>query len=953
MTRELYLKGKVFIIKYLILIVFALFQSMPLQAASTSHAVANIDVDGGRIDLLPFLHILIDHDNILSIKDVTHSTRKNSFQTASEVGNSFGFTEATYWARFRLPASLALSDPVLLQIDFPHIDDATLFIPDGRGGFRENSVGDKKHFSTREIEHRTFLFTLPEQTEEIHTYYLRFKTEGSMVIPLLLWNSTALISEIDTSNFVFGIYYGIMLLLMLAALTFYIKFSETLFLFYAFYLFSFLIFQLTLNGFSFQYLWPNQPWLNRLGTPLFVSLVVISGLLFSGKFLQIWEHRHQRVKTLFYGLIALASTGALLALANNFALGLQIATVAGVLLPPTVLIGAISSLKQGYKPAKYFLLAWSVFLAGVMVAGLLYLGFLPHTFITNYAMQIGSTFEVLLLGYAVMSSIDVLFHQRNQATKQANKYLNQLNEELETLVEQRTTQLGDNETYLRTLIETMPDLVWLKDVNGTYQDCNSKFEDLAGLNRTEIIGKTDSDLFSTERADFMRAKDKVVIATGHPNRNEEHAYYASDDHEELIETLKTPMFAPNGKLVGILGVGRDITERRASEQAIRRSQKLSAIGQLTGGIAHDFNNILGIILGNVELLKNGAIVDPIACKQIEAINTSSHRAAELTRQLLGFSRQSGINVTVTDINALIMDMEELINRTFTAEVDIRYRLDRNQMLVEIDHGDFQDSLLNLILNARDALPNGGQLILKTCLIDLTDANRAHIPDLVPGAYVKLSVTDNGVGILPHNQEHLFEPFFTTKAQGKGTGLGLAMVFGFVERSKGYITVSSKPEFGTTFCLFFPIAPASKKLTESIAEKPACQADQKTILVVDDESALQQLAAEYLTNLDYRVLTAQNSKQALKHLYTDKSITVLFSDVLMPGGMDGYALAEQARNINPKLKVLLTTGYTSESNTRSLPRDGLQEPLLKKPYKLSEMAELIRKLSTSTDDSSAI
>ncbi len=900
------------------------------------------------MDLFPFLQILIDHDNKLSINDVAQSASNNSFQAATEIGNSFGFSKATYWVRFTMPDRLALSDPLLLQINFPHIDDATLFIPDGRGGFSEESVGDNKPFSAREFKHRTFLFALPEQTEEIRTYYLRFNTEGSMIIPLSLWNSTAFIGEIDTSNFIFGVYYGIMLLLMLAALTFYIKFSETLFLFYAFYLFSFLIFQLTLNGFSFQSFWPNQPWLNTLGTPVFISSVVISGLLFSGKFLQIWEHHHQRVKALFYGLIAFASIAALFTLANNFALGIQLATIAGVLLPPVVLIGAISSLKQGYKPAQYFLLAWSVFLIGVMVAGLLYLGFLPHTFLTNYAMQIGSTFEVILLGYAVMSRIDVLFVQRNLATKKANKYLNQLNEELETLVAERTTQLGDNETYLRTLIETLPDLVWLKDVNGIYQDCNSRFEELTGLKRPEIIGKTDYDLFKTERADFVRQKDKIVITTGHSNRNEEHAYYASDDHEELIETLKTPMFSPDGKIIGILGVGRDITERRASEQAIRRSQKLSAIGQLTGGIAHDFNNILGIILGNVELLKNGAIDDPLACKQIEAINASSLRASDLTRQLLGFSHQSEVNVNVTDINVLIMDMEELINRTFTAEVDIRYRLDRNQLLVEIDIGYFQDSLLNLILNARDALPSGGQLILETCLIELADTDRARIPDLVPGTYVKLSVTDNGEGILPENQEHLFEPFFTTKPQGEGTGLGLAMVFGFVEHSKGYITVDSKSGFGTTFCLYFPRALASKKHSQSIAEKPTSRANLKTILVVDDEVALLQLAAEYLISLGYRVLTAQNSKQALKHLYTDKSITVLFSDVLMPGGMDGYALAEQAGNINPKLNVLLTTGYTSESNTRSCTRD-LQEPLLRKPYKLSEMAERISKLSISTDE----
>jgi len=352
----------------------------------------------------------------------------------------------------------------------------------------------------------------------------------------------------------------------------------------------------------------------------------------------------------------------------------------------------------------------------------------------------------------------------------------------------------------------------------------------------------------------------------------------------------------------------DVTDRMLAEQAMRRSQKMEAVGHLTGGIAHDFNNLLGIIMGNLSLLKGQVNSDRKLLKRVAAIDGAAHRAADLVKQLLGFSRHQATDTEISDVNQLILAMSDLIDRSITPEIDVDRNLSGELWPTAINVGDFQDALLNLILNARDAMPSSGQLTIETSNCQLDAAYCSHNPSATPGDYVKLVISDTGVGIDTEQQDKIFDPFYTTKEVGKGTGLGLSMVFGFITRSHGHINIYSEFGIGTTLNLYLPRAVGQAQAENNTDQEHAVlPAGNETILVVDDEEALLELAQESLEAQGYQVLIATDGKQALERLAGDVSISLLFSDVIMPGGMNGYQLAEQATAKWPDLKVLLTSG----------------------------------------------
>jgi PAS domain S-box-containing protein len=936
------------IIKKIVLLFIFLVMSLQVFAADNAPDTININATHNKLDLQPYIQILTDPDHRLDLNDLVNSEVKNDFKPVSVVGNSFGFSKATYWVRFTLHFDKTLNDTILLQLEYPQIDNVSLFVPDGSGNFSESISGDMLPFASRKINHRSYLFQLPEHIGESRTYYLRLYTEGSMQISLSLWTASAFIGHVDATNLMFGAYFGVMLLLLLTALIAYLKVRERMFLFYAVYVSSFLLFLLSLHGFSYQYLWSESPiFASRVSSAL-MCLAIVFGLLFSGSFLQIWQGgKHPRIKHLFHALIISAILGSVMSMFGSYVIAVQFSTFVGLLTPPVVLIAAISSLIKGYKPARYFLVAFFILLLGVFVATLLEFGFMPRTFITVYAMQIGSLFEIIVLGYALMERIDRLRDQKEEALEKASSYLYQLNNGLDALVNERTKQLSERESQLRTLVQTLPDLVWWKDPDGRFMACNPKFERFLGATQDEIVGKTDYDFLDKKLADFFREKDKIAIATGKPSINEEEVIYADDGHKELLETIKTPMFSSDGNLIGVLGVARDITERRRSEQALLNAQKMEAVGQLTGGIAHDFNNILAIIIGNLSMLKRQLLADDKASKRIGAIQKSAQRAADLTRQLLSFSRNKAEKQVVTDINSVLIEMDSLIVHSVTPAIEVKHKFAKDLWLSEIDPGDFQDVVINLIINARDAMSGSGQLILQTANCTLDEKMCLLHPELRAGDYVQLAVIDDGEGISSDQQARIFEPFYTTKEQGKGTGLGLAMVFGFIKRAGGCVMVESEVGVGTIIRLYLPKCCGEVQITE-VAETDIIDEQHRgreTILVVDDEEALLELARDILEELDYRVLTASNGKQALQVLAKEPDIALMLSDVLMPGGINGYELAEAAMERYPDLKVLLASGFTSRNEIHK-GQTRFSANMLTKPYNLSALAQRVRQLLDS-------
>ncbi len=484
-------------------------------------------------------------------------------------------------------------------------------------------------------------------------------------------------------------------------------------------------------------------------------------------------------------------------------------------------------------------------------------------------------------------------------------------------------------------------IVAITDVEGTITYANDRFCKLSGYSEDELIGQNHRLLNSGDKDQAEWQEMYRVLNSGQVwhdiVRN-----MAKDGHFYWVDTTIVPFMGKDNKPRSYIAIRTDITESKKSEQALRRSQKMDALGQLTGGIAHDFNNILNIILGNLELLNKQIPDDEKTWQRVQNIHKSTMRAAELTRQLLSFSRHQAENVTTTNINQLIKEMGNLIAHSVTPQVEIEWHLANDLWSTEIAPGDFEDSLLNLVINARDALSGSGWLSIETVNTTLDDNYCENNPDIEPGDYVQLKISDCGEGMAVEQLEHIFEPFYTTKEQGKGTGLGLAMVFGFIQRSKGHINVESEQGLGTTFRLYLPRSNEAIRTVAVSREvaKEALAEGNETILVVDDEEALLELAEESLLDLGYRVLTAGNGQQALDVLTRESSIDLMISDVIMPGGINGYELAERVTADYPELKVLLASGYTEKITTReNHKRFSLN--LLAKPYSQVELAQKVR------------
>lgn len=399
-----------------------------------------------------------------------------------------------------------------------------------------------------------------------------------------------------------------------------------------------------------------------------------------------------------------------------------------------------------------------------------------------------------------------------------------------------------------------------------------------------------------------------------------------------------------GRIRLVQGAFQDITDRVSLESQLRQSQRLEAIGQLTGGISHDFNNILTVILGNADLLAEELADAPGQRALAERIAQSAQRGAELTHQLLAFARRQPLDPVALDINGFVTGMHELLQRTLGAPIRVSLDLTDDLWPAMVDPGQLESAVLNLALNARDAMPGGGQLVIRTRNAALDGQDAATRVDVEPGDYVRLSVSDTGAGIAAEHLDRLFEPFFTTKGEGKGTGLGLPMVYGFIKQSRGHITVDSAAGEGTTITLYFPRAVGSVAAPGNADvgwQDPPARGDE-TILMVEDDAMVQAFVRTQLEQLGYRVLGASNAGEALATLQTDTPVDLLFTDIVMPGGMDGAELADAATALRPALPVLFTSGYTDKPSIRD-GQPGMRSQLLCKPYRSAELARRLRQL----------
>jgi two-component system, cell cycle sensor histidine kinase and response regulator CckA len=475
--------------------------------------------------------------------------------------------------------------------------------------------------------------------------------------------------------------------------------------------------------------------------------------------------------------------------------------------------------------------------------------------------------------------------------------------------------------------------------DGRYIDVNESFLRLTGYRREEVIGRTSLELKFWERPED-RAKLVDLLEKQASVRDLEITFHTKSG-EQRTALDSADIIEIDGQKC-IIAFLTDITERKNLENQLRQAQKMEAIGRLSGGIAHDFNNLLSVILGYSDDLHEQLVDKPALRRKAEEIKKAGRRAATLTRQLLAFSRQQVLNPKVLDLNEVVVDVEKMLQRLIGEDIELSVKLDRSLGSVKADQGQIEQVIINLVVNARDAMPTGGRVMIETSNVDLDDDYARKHPPVTPGSYILLAVSDTGTGMDAETQAHIFEPFFTTKDLGKGTGLGLATTYGVVKQSGGFIWVYSELGNGTTFKIYLPRT--GKDLR---AEKPAVGLVKslrgtETILLVEDEEALRELTHEMLVTSGYTVLKAESPARALEIVRGFAGpIHLLLSDVVMPG-MSGPDLAEILVCQSPETRVLYMSGYTSHSvNLRGLVES--EAVTLQKPFTRELLLRQVRNL----------
>ncbi len=507
------------------------------------------------------------------------------------------------------------------------------------------------------------------------------------------------------------------------------------------------------------------------------------------------------------------------------------------------------------------------------------------------------------------------------------------------ITEQKKSEeaLRASEAKYRTLIENLEQNIFLKDRHMRFVAVNRMFCRQVGLPEAEILGKTDFDFYPAHLAEKYRADDRLILAEGKRLELEEQNF--TDGQLRTVRVIKTPVKDDQGRIAGVLGIFWDVTEQRALESQLRHAQKMEAVGQLAGGVAHDFNNLLTVILGNVSLVQAGLAAGDPHEELLSLTEKAALRAAELTSKLLGFSRRTTLRLESTNLIAAVEETVALLRRTFDPRINLITQISPEPGQVRADLGQINQVLMNLCLNARDAMPNGGRLSLQLENATLTEeAARTHL-DARPGEFVRLRIRDTGEGIPPEVLPHIFEPFFTTKGPGRGTGLGLAMVFGIIKQHQGWIECASQRGEGTCFDIYLPRYVAQPEPSPIPPLHTAPQPGSETVLLVDDEAMIRNLGRTTLERYGYHVLVAEDGLEALEVYRINKDrINLIVLDLTMPR-MSGKDVVEKLVEIKSDIRILLASGYSAEQVI-----DGYGDRIvgfIGKPFRPDDLARQVR------------
>jgi PAS domain S-box-containing protein len=515
----------------------------------------------------------------------------------------------------------------------------------------------------------------------------------------------------------------------------------------------------------------------------------------------------------------------------------------------------------------------------------------------------------------------------------------------QVLIHRIRRQLTDQEKMFRLISENAEDLITVVDRDGKRHYDSPGYNKLGYSSEELMAGPVPPQVHPDDREALIAARTET-FNTGIGPRVE-YRFRRKDGEWRVLESTRSPVKNNRGEIEKVVIVSRDITDRKLAEELLRRrdeqlrqSQKMEAVGRLSGGIAHDFNNLLGVIIGYSESIEYRLAPNDPLRKSAEEIRKAGERAASLTLQLLAFSRQQVLQPQILDVNALVTDMGEMLKRLIGMHIELTTNMATELGQVKAEQSQIEQVIVNLVVNARDAMPEGGKLLIETSNLDVNESLASSFPFLQPGPYVLLTVKDTGVGMDADTRRHIFEPFFTTKGPGKGTGLGLATVYGVVKQSGGGVIVDSEPGKGTTFKIYLPqtqesaLAPAP----DETATKGSMGTG--TILLVEDEEALLSLTAERLTECGYTVLSARDGMHALELAGSfNGPIHLLLTDVMMPR-MGGLSLARSMSKLRPGIRVAFMTGHAErEASFREMLRSGAES--IQKPFSHEQLIRLVQ------------
>ncbi len=523
---------------------------------------------------------------------------------------------------------------------------------------------------------------------------------------------------------------------------------------------------------------------------------------------------------------------------------------------------------------------------------------------------------------------------------------NQMTAQIQALYQ----SLRQSEAYFRSLIENALDVITVLDSEARIRFTSPSVERVLGYKPEEVTGRSALDLVSPE--DFSATFQAIQEILQHPEKTATALFRVRHQNGSwrYLEAIGRNLL-DDPAVRGFVINSRDVTERMHLEDQLRQAHKMEAIGRLAGGIAHDFNNILTIISGITGLLLARLTRQDRLYEDIEQIKQAGERAAALTRQLLAFSRKQVLKPEVINLNTVIAHLEKLLRRLISEDIELVTIPDQDLGLVKADPGQIEQVILNLVVNARDAMPAGGRITLETTNVILDETYALHHVDARPGAFVLLQVNDTGSGIKPETQARIFEPFFTTKEQGHGTGLGLATVYGIISQSGGHITVESQPGQGATFKVYLPKVDAQAEAAEMIARFQAdLSGGTETVLLVEDNDMVRELVRRVLLAHGYQVLEARHALEAL-NTYSQATVPIhlLLTDVILPGGLNGPGLAEQLLAYHPALRVIYISGYTNDSLMLDKLIPGLA--LLQKPFTPGDLLQTVRRVLDGEVESS--